>query len=517
MRPHLLFADRDVDLDSPLPPQADDVANDLHVETLVTAMAAGDRYLAEVARRVLAVSLTDPGEIRYRQAVLSDCLAHPDTLRAFYQVTIDALEDRRRVWGWGIGSSGSPGLVLSGALRRLEAAMPRLRQLRTLAERHQESFASEGLVGLCAELRAELDDDYFALVEAHLSRLHFPDGVLVSAHLAADNSGTGYVLRESEDRSARWRRRLGLRAPGTLAFAIDPRDEGGGRALSELTDRGVNQVADAAARSADHVTGYFSALRAELAFYLGCVNLHDRLAPTGRPVCMPDPCPPGTGAWHAEELCDPALVLRSDSPVVGNALHADEQSLVVVTGANSGGKSTFLRSVGLAQLMAQCGMFVTAGSFRSDVASGVFTHFVREEDESMESGRLDDELARLSLIVDWLAPGALVAFNESFAGTNEQEGSEIARQVTRALAESGVRVVFVTHLFDFADSCQHLRPPALSLRAERAGDGRRSYQLSEAPPLPTSFAPELYRRIGGWACEDRATRGPRRDAAEPAR
>ena len=41
-------------------------------------------------------------------------------------------------------------------------------------------------------------------------------------------------------------------------------------------------------------------------------------------------------------------------------------------------------------------------------------------------------------------------FNDSFASTNEREGSEIARQIVRALIESGVRVCYVTHLYDLA-------------------------------------------------------------------
>ena len=65
--------------------------------------------------------------------------------------------------------------------------------------------------------------------------------------------------------------------------------------------------------------------------------------------------------------------------MVGNDVHGGGKSLVVITGANQGGKSTFLRSVGLAQLMMQCGMFVAA-EVTGPVCTGVFTHYKREED-----------------------------------------------------------------------------------------------------------------------------------------
>ena len=82
--------------------------------------------------------------------------------------------------------------------------------------------------------------------------------------------------------------------------------------------------------------------------------------------------------------------------------------------------------------MMQCGMFVAAESFRANVSDGVFTHYKREEDANMKSGKLDEELGRMSAIIDNVTPNSIVLFNESFASTNEREGSEIARQIVRA-------------------------------------------------------------------------------------
>jgi DNA mismatch repair ATPase MutS len=60
--------------------------------------------------------------------------------------------------------------------------------------------------------------------------------------------------------------------------------------------------------------------------------------------------------------------------VVPNDLEADGTLLVFITGPNSGGKSTFLRSLGAAQLMMQAGMFVPAERYRASLCDGVFTH-----------------------------------------------------------------------------------------------------------------------------------------------
>src|SRR6202167_4149942 len=193
-------------------------------------------------------------------------------------------------------------------------------------------------------------------------------------------------------------------------------------------------------------------LRAELGFYVSCLNLADRLAAKEVPVTTPEPTQPSTLTFSCTDLRDVCMELQSQDPVVGNDVQADGKSLVIITGANSGGKSTFLRSVGVAQLMMQCGLFVTAGSYRADAVRGIFTHFIREEDAGMTSGRLDDELRRMRAIADRIGPHCLMLFNESFAGTNEREGSEIGRQVVGALLDAEVRVFFVSHRFDFADS-----------------------------------------------------------------
>ena len=126
-----------------------------------------------------------------------------------------------------------------------------------------------------------------------------------------------------------------------------------------MASRAINLVANAAAQSADHVSSYFTMLRAELGFYVSCLNLHDRLVASDQPVTFPVPAAPAGCELTCADLRDASLALRIEH-VVGNDVEADGKSLVIITGANSGGKSTFLRSVGLAQLMMQCGMFVTA-------------------------------------------------------------------------------------------------------------------------------------------------------------
>jgi len=329
-----------------------------------------------------------------------------------------------------------------------------------------------------------------------LKRLKFRDGVLVSVGLGKGVKGANYVLRRPLKPSGSWFARIFRRGPVGYSLRLAPRDEAGAKAMSELRDRGLGLAADALAKSAEHILSFFRMLQTELAFYIGCVNLHERLLEIVAPFTFPAAKPFQPYRLSCAGLYDVCLALSMNRRIVGNDVEADGKNLIVVTGANQGGKTTFLRSVGLAQLMMQCGMFAPASRLEASMVDGLFTHFKREEDATMKSGKFDEELARMDAIVDNLKPRSLILFNESFAATNEREGSEIARQIVSALLERSHKVVFVSHQYDFTHGLfQTRRDWSLFLRADRLEDGRRTFKLIEGEPLSTSFGQDVYREV----------------------
>jgi DNA mismatch repair ATPase MutS len=504
MKVFLMHANRDFDLEQPLPPNTEDMTQDLALNVVFKVMANNeDEFLFNVARvAVLSGAQNDISTIRYRQEVLADCIWNPEIVMQMYQIVVTAIEnERKEFWGF----SRYPAAVLSRSVGVLKMFLEKLKQLRQIADRHHADFKSAGFSTLFSMLRRELTDDYFMQIRSQLRELGFRDGVLVSAELGKANKGTNYVLRELRDRRRNWivwmlywllwfwRRR-----PEPQTFYLHPRDETGAQALSALRARGINLVANAAAQSADHILSFFKQLRVELAFYLGCLNLRNCLIGKGEPVCFPDPKKIGSRKYAFDELYDVSLALSVDHKVVGNRANAEEKDLIVITGANQGGKSTFLRSAGLAQLMMQAGMFVGAKAFEAEICQSVFTHYKREEDAAMESGKFDEEISRMRDIADHLAPNSLVLFNESFAATNEREGSEVAREIIDALLEKRVKVFFVTHMYELAHGLTVDRKnDALFLRAERKEDGTRTFRLIEGEPLRTSYGEDLYNTIFG--------------------
>lgn len=99
MKVHLLDPDRDFDWEAGPPAGHEDLTQDLELNTLLDAMAAGDKFLREVSAKVLLASLDDPDQIRYRQQVLADCLAQPGVIRDMYAVAAGAWKTRG-TYGW---------------------------------------------------------------------------------------------------------------------------------------------------------------------------------------------------------------------------------------------------------------------------------------------------------------------------------------------------------------------------------------------------------------------------------
>ncbi|WP_129658146.1 MutS-related protein [Rothia uropygialis] len=197
------------------------------------------------------------------------------------------------------------------------------------------------------------------------------------------------------------------------------------------------------------------------------------------------------------------MALRTATAPVGNTVGIRTGSLLVITGANLGGKSTLLRALATAQLMMQAGMRTPSEQFAAVPVGRILTHWAREEDTGLTHGKLDEELDRMEQIVADIGSGDLLLCSESFASTNEAEGSQIVMEVTSALVHAGVQVRSVTHLYDFAHAvADDDSLSAVFLRASRAGTGRRSFVLEPGPPLLTNHGLDRFDRTFGTRYAD---------------
>ena len=488
MKVLLMFEDRDLQLQETEDPRDQALCEDLELETIFSAMAEGDSLMDRVCRQVLLSPLKDLHTIRYRQEMMEDALQNPKVLNSLYGLCLDTAEQRRNVWytlhSFRLSST------FSTALDLLEIYLDALKKLRKIADESRNSFTSAGFRRFFSMVEEELTDEYFAQVQPLKYQLACSGGILIGAEFGDYLQGVSYTFLQKKNRRSRlsW-----LFAP---SYTIADRDDAGANDLNVRKDRAINEATNALAQSAEHLEQFFALLRRELAFYVGAVRLRDRLKNRQMPICMPQVLPAASEERAWENSYDVSLALTKETAVVGNRGATRSQGLVIITGANQGGKTTFLRSVGQAQLMAQCGLFVGAEALTLPLRREIFTHFKREEDRSMERGKLEEELSRMSRIADCLQERDLILFNESFSSTNEREGSQIFSQITRALLDRRVEVFSVTHLCAYA-ACFSEEPGAAFFRAQRLKDGQRTFRLLPGKPLDTAFGEDIYQKVFG--------------------
>ncbi len=492
MKVFLMYKDKDFDLHVRLPSNSETLIQDLRLNILFDMMAKNDDFLREVSKVVLLSSLTKVDDIFYRQEALKDCLKNIDLVRKMYAISLESFEVERKTF-FGFFSKYPIGM-LDSSIRAMKILIELLKKLRKMALDNSNGFHSSAFKNFFDRIKDELTDEYFAEVESHLKKLEFRNGLLISAQLGEGNKGKNYVLRGQNDEKKRWLSKIFSKKDEAYTFKIDERDQNGAKALSNLKERGINSVANALSQSVEHMMNFFKNLRTELAFYLAAVNLYEELKNAGKPLSFPIPFPHNERTLHFEQLYDPSLALKGD--VVSNSLNVSEKNLFIITGANRGGKTTFSRSIGIAFLMMQAGLFVTASAFSSNIFKKFFTHYRREEDREMESGKLDEELKRMNSIVNNITSDSLVLFNESFSSTSELEGSEIAKEIVLALKKKNVEMFFVTHMYTFArDMYEERSPDTFFLVAERLKNGDRTFKIKEGIPSQTSYGVDIYKKI----------------------
>lgn len=496
MRVRLMHPEQAFDAGAVEPPHADDLVRDLELGPIIEAMGAGDAIVGAVARRALLTGTGNPlTTIEHRQSVLADARRHPALIRGLYDGACEALAAAHQA-RFGL-KARLASVVLRHAIEQLTVFVDRLGSLRDTLIPHEPVLASEGLSGLAAMLRGSLTDEALAAMARHLRDLKGQRAVLVSARLGAGNKPVGYRLHQPTGRDrSRFKRWW---PAGSARYRFEPGDDERERqALRQLREERLTLLSESLRRSAEATEAFLTQLRDELAFYVGCLNLERRLGELGVSVTLPSVAAADDHAWQLTGVSDAALALTSGRRVVPNDLHADACRTVVVTGANQGGKSTYLRSLGQAQLMAQAGMPVAADEARLSCRDAVLTHFPRPEDRRLRQGKLDEELARLSQCIDTLTPHALFLSNESCAVTNQREGARILGDVAAAVHEHGARAVYVTHLHELATAVRDwATPAAVLLRAERGTDGERSFRIVRGEPEATSHGADLYDRIIG--------------------
>ena len=201
--------------------------------------------------------------------------------------------------------------------------------------------------------------------------------------------------------------------------------------------------------------------------------------------------------YVVKKAYDVTLLAKNIDTIVPNDIDfKKENSVYFLTGANGGGKTTYLRTcaVNLILFLLGCPVFCEADSSgQTEIYPfhAIFTHF--PTDEGYETtGRLEEEAKRVSNIVQQAKEGVFAFFNESFSGANEAIGEKLTFETATKLKEAGAFALFVTHFNKY----NYGSFPILNAVIDKTNENKRTFLIRKSSAMEASYANDILKKYG---------------------
>ena len=469
-----------------------DCLADLHLDDIITAVTAGNDELTDY----FSAWALNVDEVAYRHQVFRD-LSVPD-IRRLIQAFVDDLSEMRRQLrqsailmhplqrhGWQLHAMDTYRCAVIRLDEELAGAKIRSRGLQRLREylhnyRHGDQFGQ--FVTDTADMYAEITSIRYSV---HINGLH------VDVDRYHDEPDYSAEVTELFDR---------FRRSGGRDYRVRiPEYTDMNHVEEQILDRVAIQHAEPFSRLAAYCRRYATFLddtldlfSREIRFYLSYLAFMDRLAPVGVPFCYPVMSERFTGV-HAEESYDLALAVKHiddrNTPVCNSFQLADHERILIVTGPNQGGKTTFARVAGQLTYLAALGCPIPAASAALTLPDRIFTHFERQESVASLHGKLDDELVRIHDILAQATDRSLIVMNESFSSTALADAIQISTDVLQRIIDIGCVAVYVS----FLDELTRIHPACVSMvgGVDPSDPSVRTFHFTRRPADGLAYASAL--------------------------
>jgi DNA mismatch repair protein MutS len=467
-------------------------ARDLNLDQIVTAVAGGNEE-RDLITAVLYGRLHDAAAVRYRQEVFLD-LEDPALLGAVQRFSsrmgevrghlrpLGEMRYRYQREGWLLDAAAIYCDAVQSLAAGLASAPVGSHALLALRDYLGSYVASAGFTVLARDTRKRKD----ALAQIRYCTRIRGDRVEVSRYTGeADYSAT--VLSTFE------RFKQGAASDYLIRYRVQPGMNHVAAQILELVARlfpeQFTALEEYYRQHAAFVDEGIRRASQEFQFYLAYLDHIRPLRAAGLCFCYPE-VSASSKETRAASTFDLALahkLVSQRTPVVTNDFRLDgSERIIVVTGPNQGGKTTFARTFGQLHHLAAAGCPVPGSAARLFLPDRIFTHFEREEDLTAMSGKLEDDLIRIGDILRAATPASVVILNEIFTSTTVHDASFLGTKLLTKIMRLDALCVYVT----FIDELASLGEQIVSMMSTivPGNPAERTYQVVRKPGDGLAYA-----------------------------
>ena len=236
----------------------------------------------------------------------------------------------------------------------------------------------------------------------------------------------------------------------------------------------------------------FAGLLPQLVFFINYIDFINLAKSFGLNACAPE-----FGEDYVSRDCASiSLVVKfyyeslNIDDIVRNDINLPSGGKFILSGPNQGGKTIYLKQLGLTAYLAKCGCYVLCESCKIPFYDKILTHFMQKE--ILGKSRLIEEIERIEGIMPLITRESLVLLNESFTSTRRKDSVEIALRYLRKFSEAGCSVGFVSHFYELPEIDKSL----ISLMSGIGEGGARTYNISEKQGDGHAYALDISRACG---------------------
>lgn len=520
---------------------------DINVENIAKLMTKNDKHI-NVIRRIINTPLIEQESIIYRQDIIKDLISNPKIVDAFINIieNIEMLEKyNQQIVSNEIIKKHGP-YEIQSKLLEIEEYIKCVEELSKAFNYSEEDLKSKGLQDLKKIILKEKNSDRYKALKSEIpeiiERTQYCKSVVIKIFLnkrlypekaaiiefrkkkIVTNNILNNTIFKSHDNE-----KIGIgpiyKMPKKISFlsiedsdksenkqsrgllSIFTNDEGKMKNLmddlSNITDKVSKPIVKILNSYASENIPFLIKIKKEIIFYIGVYELLEKFKKREFKYCFP----------MVANMTDRKMVIDNNfninlldkNEIVNNEIAFNEQGRIfILTGPNSGGKTTYMESIGLTQILMQNGMFVPGDKAEISPVTDIITHYQYREDSSKKTGRLGQEAEHIKKIFNRINENVLVLLNEPFSSTSEIDSLYIAQEVIRAFRYIGVRAVYTTHLLRLGDKIDSINTykgkslvKSIVTKIEKVGGKhKRTYKIEEQKPMESSFAKDIINEYG---------------------